>query len=80
MASGQAIVRTTEEVQISQIQLAFNASFHRELSKYVRGGCHTNQELIEVFRKAYGPDAANFQMLEKHVWWPIIEEPDIKFS
>ena len=79
LASGEAIVRTKKGVQISELQLAFNASFHRELSKYVRGGCHINPELIEVFKKAYGPDAANFQMLENHVWWPIIEEPNNKF-
>ncbi len=76
LADGKVIERTKEGVQVAELQVAFNVSFHREISKFVRGGCRMNSKLLELHKKTYGSDSANFQMLENHVWWPIIDEPD----
>ena len=40
---------------------------------HVRGGRHLDKELVRLIKMA--PDTAhmNFDMLDNHVWWPIIE-------
>ncbi|WP_170462264.1 hypothetical protein [Ruegeria arenilitoris] len=74
--AGNAIERTEHGVQINQMQVAFNSSFHRAIADYVHGGVHLNKELLKVFKQGFGPEAANFEMLENHVWWPVIKKAE----
>ncbi|MCA0869889.1 hypothetical protein LCL97_03555 [Seohaeicola saemankumensis] len=74
--AGNAIERTDKGVRINKVQLAFNVSFHRAIDEFIHGGCHLNPELVSLLKKKYGPESANFDMLENHVWWPVIEKSE----
>ncbi|WP_131726248.1 hypothetical protein [Ruegeria denitrificans] len=76
LAVGNAIERTERGIQLTELQLAFNVSFFREIRKYVRGGSLLDKELLNLFKQSQGVEKMNWQMLEHHVWWPIIDEPD----
>ena len=76
MERGRAIERTPEGVQLSELQVAFSSSFHRALVEYVRGGHRLNSELLSILKAAPGNEGMNWDMLENHVWWPVIDAPD----
>ncbi len=66
--------------QISELGMALNWTVHRELVKFVRGGHRFNIELIAAHRLSPRvPDTVgiDYEWLATHVWWPVIDAPEI---
>ena len=72
---GPLLDRTDGGVQISELGAAFAIKFHEDLVKYVRGGCYINREILDLLKRSQVGPEVDFNMLENHVWWPIIETP-----
>ncbi len=66
--------------QITELGLALNWTVHRELVKFVRGGHQFNVKLIEAHMLTPSPDdhpIIDYEWLRTHIWWPVIDAPDI---
>ncbi len=57
--------------------MGYAVNFSRVLIPYVRGGCHLDKDLLYLLRKGPNNAAMNWDMLENHVWLPVIEAPGI---
>lgn len=77
IARGRQIERSEKGVQLNQIGFLFGATFHAALVKYVRGGCHLDPELVALLKQAPETGHMDFEMMETHVWRPVIDAPDI---
>ncbi len=77
LEQGRNIDHVENGLQISDLGVALAASFHAELVKYIRGGCHINKDLIELMKKAPETGHMDFEKMETHVWWPVIDAPEI---
>ncbi len=73
---GKSVTRTKDGFQITDLAVALALNFDKELSKYVRGGRHLDKKLLDLMKQAPDTSHMNFEMLETHVWWPIIDVPD----
>ncbi|MCE8522735.1 helix-turn-helix transcriptional regulator [Ruegeria pomeroyi] len=76
MEQGGAVEQTPEGVRLTDLQVAFSTSFHKALVEYVRGGKKLNPELVRILKSAPGNQDMNWEMLENHIWWPVIDAPD----
>ena len=77
MEQGRAIDRTVKGVQISDLGAAFAINFHGEPVRYVRVGRRLSAELLDLLKRSPSTEHMDFDMLETHIWWPIIEAPEI---
>ena len=72
--------RVDDGFQITELGLALNWTVHRELKKFVRGGHRFSQKLISAHKQSTGMNGAggaDYEWLATHVWWPVIEAPEI---
>ncbi len=72
---GKSVVRTEGGFQVTDLAVALAINFDKELCRYVRGGRHLDKELLNLLKQAPDTSHMDFEMLESHVWWPIIDVP-----
>ena len=77
MDKGRTIDYAEDGLQISDLGAAFAISFHKEIAVYVRGGCKLNEQLLNILKQGPSTEHMAFDMLESHIWWPVIEAPDV---
>jgi hypothetical protein len=77
IAIGNHVAKTKDGFQLTELGAAFAISFHRELAEYVRGGRNINRELATLLKNAEGTEHMNWEMIENHVWWPIIDVSEV---
>ncbi|MFC3615126.1 hypothetical protein ACFORG_15280 [Lutimaribacter marinistellae] len=74
---GKSIVHEKNGVMLNELGLAYAINFTNILIPYVRGGCHLDKNLLTLLKQGPNNEAMNWEMLENHVWLPVIDASGI---
>ncbi len=74
---GHSLVHEENGVMLSDLAIGYAVNFSRILVPNVRGGCHLDRNLLHLLRKGPNNEAMNWDMLENHVWMPVINAPGL---
>ncbi len=75
LKKGHSVQLGPDGFELTDLAVAYAVNFHKELVKYVRGGVTLDKNLLHLLKQGPNNQDMNWEMLEHHVWWPIIDAP-----
>ncbi len=73
---GRSVELGPDGFELTNLAWGYAVNFHKELVLYVRGGRTLDKHLLHLLKMGPNNEHMNFDMLEHHVWWPIIDMPE----